>query len=210
MCEFHSRVTVDVAQLPQPSQPGAADPAVSGQDMSEKLLSSQTVFKGELLHVKSDQVRLPNGHESVREYILHPGAAMIIAMLDEDTVVLERQYRYPLNRHFIELPAGKIDSGEEPLATAKRELREECGYLASEWRHLTTMHPAIGYANERIELYLARGLIQTGHQRDEDEMIEVLHVRVADAMTWIRDGRITEAKAVTGLLWAEKILRGEW
>jgi ADP-ribose pyrophosphatase len=180
------------------------------QDMSERPLSSRTVFQGKLLHVKSDQVRLPNGHESTREYILHPGASMIIALLDEQTIVLERQYRYPLNRHFIELPAGKIDLGEDPLHTAQRELREECGYSAGEWRHLTTLHPGIGYSNERIELYLARGLTQLGHKRDDDEFLEVLHVPVAEAMTWIRDGRITEAKAVTGLLWAEKILRGEW
>lgn len=179
-------------------------------DMSEVALSSQTVFKGKLLHVKSDQVRLPNGHESVREYIIHPGAAMIIAMLDDQTMVLERQYRYSLNRHFIELPAGKIDPGEDPLQTAQRELQEECGYLASEWRHLTTLHPGIGYSNERIELYLARGLTRVEHKLDEDEFLEVLHVPVIEAMHWIRDGRITEAKAVTGLLWAEKILRGEW
>ena len=178
--------------------------------MSEQQLSSQTVFKGKLLHVKSDNVRLLNGNEATREYILHPGAAMIIAMLDEKTIVLERQYRYPLDRHFIELPAGKIDPGEDPLDTAKRELREECGYIATEWRHLTTLHPGIGYSNERIELYLARGLTQAGNQLDEDEFLEILHVPVSEAMTWIRDGRITEAKAVTGLLWAEKLLRGEW
>jgi ADP-ribose pyrophosphatase len=188
------------------SQPGHA----AGEDLSETTLASQTVFHGVLLHVKADRVRLPNGHESVREYILHPGASMIIAMADDDTIVLERQYRYPLRRHFIELPAGKIDPGEDPLDTAKRELREECGYAAAQWRHLTTMHPAIGYADERIELYLARGLTQVGHQRDADEMIEVLHVPVRDALAWIRDGRITEAKAITGLLWAEKIVRGDW
>ncbi len=180
------------------------------EDFSEQQLRSQTVFQGRLLHVKSDQVRLPNGHETTREYVLHPGAAMIIALADDRTIVLERQYRYPLDRHFIELPAGKIDPGEAPLATAQRELREECGYIADEWRHLTTLHPAIGYANERIELYLARGLTTVGHQRDEDEFIEVLHVPVAEAMKWIRNGRITEAKAVTGLLWAEKILAGLW
>lgn len=190
--------------LPPPPDSG------SGEDFSEFTVRSQTVFHGVLLHVKADRVRLNNGSEATREYILHPGAAMIIAMSDARTIVLERQYRYPLKRHFIELPAGKIDPGEEPLATAQRELREECGYVASEWRHLTTMHPAIGYANERIELYLARGLSQVGHQRDADEMIEVLHVPVDEAMNWIRDGRITEAKAVTGLLWAEKLLRGEW
>lgn len=183
---------------------------MSGEDMSEQALNSETIFHGKLLHVKRDRVRMPNGHESVREYIVHPGAAMIIAMVDDETLVLERQYRYPLQRHFIELPAGKIDPGEEPLATAQRELREECGYSATEWRHLTTMHPAIGYADERIELYLARGLSDVGHQRDDDEMIEVLHVPVREAMAWVRDGRITESKAVTGLLWAEKIVQGLW
>ena len=148
-----------------------------------------------------------NPAASVKDRI---GAAMIIAMPDDKTITLIRQYRYPLNRHFIELPAGKIDPGEAPLTTAQRELQEECGYIATEWRHLTTLHPGIGYSNERIELYLARGLTQAERKLDEDEFLEMLHVPVAEAMTWIRDGRITEAKAVTGLLWAEKILRGEW
>ena len=187
-----------------------ADDKASGLDMSETALTSQTVFQGRLLHVKSDRVRLPNGHQTTREYILHPGAAMIIAMPDDNTITLIRQYRYPLNRHFIELPAGKIDPGEAPLHTAQRELREECGYIAAEWRHLTTLHPGIGYSNERIELYLARGLTQAGRNLDADEFLEMMLVPVAEAMTWIRDGRITEAKAVTGLLWAEKILRCEW
>jgi ADP-ribose pyrophosphatase len=209
MRQFNPGITIDVQRPPQQPRAGSAS-AIPGQDMSEKQLGSQSVFHGKLLHVMSDQVRLPNGHEATREYILHPGAAMIIAMPDDKTIVLERQYRYPLNRHFIELPAGKIDPGEDPLATAQRELREECGYLADTWRHLTTLHPCIAYSNERIELYLARGLTQVRHKLDEDEFLEVLHVPVAAAIEWIRDGRITEAKAVTGLLWAEKILRGEW
>jgi len=187
-----------------------ADADKPGRDMSEKKLASRTVFKGKLLHVVCDTVRLSNGHETVREYIQHPGAAMIIAMTDDNTLVLERQYRYPLDRHFIELPAGKIDPGEDPLDTAKRELREECGYEARSWRHLTTLHPCIGYANERIELYLARDLVNVGRQLDEGEFLDVLHVSVQEALTWVRDGQITEAKAVTGLLWADKLLRGEW
>ena len=135
---------------------------------------------------------------------------MIIAMADDNTLVLVRQYRYPLDRHFIELPAGKIDPGEDAVDTAKRELREECGYAAKSWRHLTTLHPCIGYANERIELYLARDLISVDQQLDDDELLEVLHVPVSEALSWVRDGKITEAKAVTGLLWADKIMRGEW
>lgn len=178
--------------------------------MSETRLTSTSVFQGKLLHVMCDTVRLPNGRESTREYILHPGASMIIAMADDNTIVLERQYRYPLGRHFIELPAGKIDAGENPMDTAKRELHEECGYVAREWRHLTTLHPCIAYANERIELYLARDLAAVERQLDDGEFLEVLHVPVTEALAWVRDGRITEAKAVTGLLWAEKILRGEW
>lgn len=179
-------------------------------DFSETLLDSEPVFDGVLLHVRRDTVRLPNGREATREYIRHPGAAMIIARPDPDSIVLERQFRYPLARHFIELPAGKIDKGEDPLATAKRELREECGYTAQQWRHLTTLHPCIAYADERIELYLADGLTQVGAALDEDEFLEVMTVPLAQALDWVRDGAITEAKAVTGLLWAEKIRKGEW
>ena len=179
-------------------------------DFTETPISSETVFEGKLLHVKRDTVRLPDGGESTREYIRHPGAAMIIAQPDPDTIILERQFRYPLARHFIELPAGKIDRGEDPLATAQRELREECGYVAAQWRHLTTLHPCIAYADERLELYLVRDLTQVGSALDDGEFLEVLTVTLNEALSWVRDGTITEAKAVTGLLWAEKIRNGEW
>lgn len=182
------------------------DPA----DFTETLVSSESVFEGRLLKVRRDTVNLPDGSRATREYIHHPGAAMIVAQPDPDTILLERQFRYPLGRHFIELPAGKIDVGEAPLATAQRELREECGYTAQEWRHLATLHPCIGYADERIELFLARDLQQVGSALDEGEFLEVMIVRLDQALDWVRDGTITEAKAVTGLLWAEKIRRGEW
>lgn len=179
-------------------------------DLTETRVDTTTVFRGKLLHVVSDSVVLPDGKKTVREYIRHPGASMIIAMPETGVVVLVRQFRYPLGRHFIELPAGKIDEGEEPLAAAKRELREETGYIAGNWRHLSTLHPCIGYSNERIELYLASDLDQRGATPDDGEHLEVMHVPVTQALEWIRDGTITEAKAVTGLLWAEKLLRGEW
>lgn len=179
-------------------------------DFSETQLASENVFDGKLLHVYRDHVRLPDGAEAVREYIRHQGAATMLAFVDDRTILLERQFRYPLRRHFIELPAGKIDPGEDPLATAKRELKEECGYAAAEWRHLGTMHPCIGYADERIELYLARGLTHTGEKRDHGEFLEVFELRVEEAIDWVRQGRITEPKAILGLLWAEKLVRGEW
>jgi ADP-ribose pyrophosphatase len=179
-------------------------------DFTETTIDSRKIFDGTLLHVRADTVRLPNGHTSTREYIEHPGAATVLAFVDERTIVLERQFRYPLRRHFIELPAGKIDPGEEPLATAKRELREECGYEAAHWRHLGTLHPCIGFADERIELYAARGLTHVGAALDEDEFLQVFEVDVGEALDWVRTGRITEPKAIFGLMWADKLVRGEW
>jgi ADP-ribose pyrophosphatase len=179
-------------------------------DFTETTLDTRRVFDGVLLHVRADTVRLPNGNTSQREYIEHPGAAAILAFIDERTVLMERQFRYPLRRDFIELPAGKIDAGETPLATAQRELKEECGFEAASWRHLATLHPCIGYADEHIELYLARELTHVGHTLDEDEFLQVIEVDVAQALEWVRTGRITEPKAILGLLWADKLVRGEW
>lgn len=181
-----------------------------GPDFTETTLSSDIVFRGKLLTVISDRVHLPNGGESIREYIHHPGASMVAAFVDPQTLLFERQFRYPLHRHFIELPAGKIDPGEDPLDTAKRELIEECGYEAGEWRHLGTLHPGIGYTDERIELYLARDLRHVGHSLEQDEFLEVFPLRIDEALEWVRQGRITEAKSIFGLLWAEKIARGAW
>jgi ADP-ribose pyrophosphatase len=180
------------------------------EDFTETRIRSDVVYDGALLRVLSDEVRLPDGTSARREYISHPGASAVVAMLDRETLLLERQFRYPLGRHFIELPAGKIDPGEDALATAQRELREECGYTANAWRHLATLHPCIGYADERIELFLATGLQRVEATLDDGEFLEVLEVKVADALAWIREGRITEPKAITGVLWADKLLKGEW
>lgn len=179
-------------------------------DFSEVQVDSEAVFEGRLLRVRRDTVRLPDGKTATREYIRHPGAALILARPDPRTVLLERQFRYPLGRHFIELPAGKLEPGEAPLDTARRELREECGYTAASWRHLATLHPCIAYADERIELFLADGLSTVGSSLDDGEFLEVLTLPLAEALDWVRTGRITDPKTAVGLLWAEKLLRGEW
>jgi len=179
-------------------------------DFTETPLSSKTVYRGKLLHVLEDEVGLPDGRTARREYIRHPGAAVMVPMPDPEHVVLVRQFRYPLARHFYEVPAGKIDRGEEPLQAARRELREECGFEAGEWRHLATIHPCIGYSDERMELYLARRLAAVGRAPDPDEFLEVLTVRLSEALRWVRDGRITDVKTIIGLMWADRIAADGW
>jgi ADP-ribose pyrophosphatase len=180
------------------------------EHLSEETLASEEVFKGKLLHIRSDRVRLPGGGESVREVVMHPGAVMVVAALDNGKLLFERQYRHPLGRVFLELPAGKIDPGEHILDCARRELREETGYKAKTWRHLATIHPCIGYSDERIEIFLAHGLSYVGHERDHEEFLEVIELSLADAMAAVRDGEITDGKTVAGLLWAEKIFSNAW
>ncbi|HEY7744323.1 MAG TPA: NUDIX hydrolase [Burkholderiales bacterium] len=176
-------------------------------DFTERRLRSRTVYRGRLLHVLADEVQLADGRGARREYIRHPGAVTIVPFLDAATVLLVRQYRYPLARHFYEIPAGKIDPGETPLETARRELREECGYRARTWRHLTTIHPCIGYSDERIELYLARGLTHVGNALDDGELLEVVPMKMAEALRWVEQGEITDEKTVIGLLWVDKFLK---
>ncbi|ABB75525.1 NUDIX hydrolase [Nitrosospira multiformis ATCC 25196] len=179
-------------------------------DLTETTVSSQKVFEGDLLHVYQDHARLPDGKVKIREYIAHPGAVVIIPLLDNGELVLERQFRYPLHRDFYELPAGKIDSGEDPLACAQRELLEETGYTAKSWRYITTLHPCIGYSNEKLIYYLAQELTFEGANLDDGEYLEIFTLPPAEALEWIKEGKITDNKSVSGLFWAEKILRGEW
>lgn len=182
-------------------------PPEFSEDFTEATVSSRLAYDGGLLKVKRDEVRLPDGAQAWREYVLHPGAVMMLAFLDEGTILLERQYRYPRHRHFIELPAGKLEPGEPPLSTARRELVEECGYEAADWWPIATLDPSIGYSDEVIHLYGARGLTHVGAKLDAGEHLEAFPARIADALEWVRDGIITDTKTTFGLLWWDKFGR---
>jgi ADP-ribose pyrophosphatase len=175
------------------------------KDLTEHFVSGEQVFDGKLLEVYRDVVRLPDGSLGAREYIRHPGAVAIVALLEDGRVLLERQFRYPQRREFIEIPAGKLEPNEPHLETAKRELLEETGYAAEEWTRLGVLHTAIAYTDEAIELYLARKIRQAGAaQLDAGEFIETLLMPFDEAVTMIREGRITDVKTVAGLLWVDK------
>lgn len=179
--------------------------------LKESQIEGAQVYQGKLLDVRCDRVRLPDGHESTREYVVHQGAAVIIPILDNGELIFERQYRYPLGKVMLELPAGKIDPGEQAQETARRELLEETGYLAGEWRHLGVTHPCVGYSNERIEIFLAQGLVKAAQQNlDHGEFLDLISLSLDDALQAVRDGEITDGKTITCLLWAEKVLRCAW
>lgn len=181
----------------------------TGDPLTEYPLSSEGVFDGALLKVFRDRVRLPDGGESVREYVRHPGAVVVVAQLPDGSLLFERQFRYPLRRAFLELPAGKIDAGEDILSCARRELREETGYEASAWRHVGVMHPCIGYSDERIEIFVATGLTHVGHAWDEGEFLEILQLPLDVVEARIHTGEITDAKTITALYRSRPFLRRE-
>jgi len=175
-------------------------------DLKETRLDTVLMYDGNFIQVRKDNVRLPDGGVSSREYITHPGAVAVLAMLDNGNLVMERQFRYALQREFVELPAGKIDHGEDILLCAQRELLEETGYVASEWAHLTTVWPCIGYADERMEYFIARGLTYQGRNLDDGEFLEVFELSLPEAIEWIRLGKINESKTIVGLFLLEKSL----
>ncbi len=170
-------------------------------DLTEHFVSGSRVFDGSLLKVHRDTVRLPDGTQGTREYIRHPGAVAILALFDDGSVLLERQFRYPHKRDFIEVPAGKLEPGEPPLETGKRELLEETGYLATEWKSLGVIHTAIAYTDEAIHLFLARKLTKSEARLDAGEFLETLRVPYDAALAMIAEGRISDCKTVAALLW---------
>lgn len=172
------------------------------QHLIETQVTSVQVFRGAFLDVWQDRVLLPDGNESIREYIKHPGAVVILARLPNGNLLFERQYRYPLSRVFLELPAGKYDQGEEVLSAAQRELMEETGYQATDWRLLGIIHPCIGYSDERIDIVLADGLELAGSPcLDANEFLEVTELSPSDAIAAAMTGRITDGKTIAALFW---------
>ena len=182
----------------------------SDNQLTEITLSSEEILRGGFLHARRDVVRLPDNSQASREYIIHPGAVMIVAQLDDGKVLLERQYRYPMRAVMVEFPAGKLDAGEMSLACAKRELFEETGYSAREWARAGVLHPVISYSTEFIDIWFARGLSPGERQLDAGEFLEVFTATPAELHDWCRDGGITDAKTLTGVLWLQNVLSGAW
>jgi ADP-ribose pyrophosphatase len=184
-------------------KPATPDP------LAEETLESRLAYTGQFLRVYEDTVRCPDGHVAPREYLRHPGAVAVVPLLDDGRLVLERQYRYPLRRTFIELPAGKIDPGEDILACAQRELREETGYTAREWTYLGGFHNAIGYCDEKIEIYLARGLAFDATVDNDGEVLEVFTATLDQLLDWIAAAHVTDVKTIIGAYWLQRFLAGD-
>jgi ADP-ribose pyrophosphatase len=180
------------------------------EHLREHRLDSSTVYDGHFLKVFSDRVRLPDGREAGREYIRHPGAVMIVPLLDDGRLLMERQFRYPMDRVMLEFPAGKLDAGESPLRCGQRELLEETGYRAQQWAYAGLLHNAIAYSDEGIHIFFARGLVAGLRRLDEGEFLDLVSHTPAQLDAMAQHGQLTDAKTLIGLLWLSRWQRGEW
>jgi ADP-ribose pyrophosphatase len=177
--------------------------------LKETQVSSELLLNGNFLQVKRDTVRLPDGKHATREYVVHPGAVVVVPLLDDGQVVLERQFRYPIGQVMIELPAGKLETGEDPLLCGLRELQEETGYTAAEWAYAGQMHLAIAYSTEVIHIYFARGLSSGARQLDAGEFLDVFTVPAQQLLDWCADGTVTDAKTLSCALHLANHLSGK-
>jgi len=184
------------------------------EHLQERQVASAELCKGSFLHVLRDTVELSNGALSTREYVVHPGAVMVVPLVEnalgEIRLVMERQFRYPLHRVMIEFPAGKIDPGEEPFQCAQRELREETGYQAKFWARAGVLHPVVAYSTEAIDIWFAKGLTAGEQHLDQDELLDVFTATPAELMTWCREGAVTDAKTLIAALWLQNVFSGAW
>ncbi|MCX7237850.1 NUDIX hydrolase [Polynucleobacter sp.] len=176
--------------------------------LREERISGEDIYGGIFLKMKRDKIALPNGEEAVREYLTHPGAVAIVAILDDGRVLLERQYRYPIAKACIEIPAGKLEIGEDHLLCAKRELEEETGYTAKKWSYIRRIHPVISYSTELIDIYLAEDLVPGKSHLDDEEFLDVFAAPLEQLIGWVEDGEITDVKTTISAYWLERYRRG--
>lgn len=186
--------------------PARADDA----HLREETVSSEMVFQGRLLEVRRDHIRLPDGSAATREFIVHGGAVMVVPLLDDGRLVMERQWRYPLAQVMLEFPAGKLDAGESTRDCAQRELSEETGYRANEWARAGVLHNAIAYSSERIEIWFARGLVPGPRRLDEGEFLDIQLCSVDELDRRCAAGEVTDAKTLIGLQWLQNWRAGRW
>lgn len=176
--------------------------------LREDRISSEDIYGGIFLNMKRDQVRLPDGQQAAREYLTHPGAVAIVAILDDGRVLLERQYRYPIAKACIEIPAGKLEIGEDHLLCAQRELEEETGYTAKRWSYIRRIHPVISYSTELIDIYLAEELIPGPSKLDDEEFLDVFAAPLEQLIAWVEEGEITDVKTTISAYWLDRYRRG--
>jgi len=188
--------------------------AGSDAHLRETQVSSVELIKGSFLHAFRDTVALPDGGLATREYVVHPGAVMVVPLIQEPgqalRVVLERQYRYPVQQVMIEFPAGKLDAGEATQRCAQRELHEETGYTASQWAKAGVIHPVIAYSTEFIEVWFSKGLVAGERQLDSGEFLDVFTATADELISWCLNGRVTDAKTVAAALWLQHYQSGAW
>lgn len=200
----------DKIQRGTPSLADPGDHTANDDALKEVCVASATVHRGKFLTLKQDIVRLPDGKQTGREYIVHPGAVMMIPLFDDGTVLMERQFRYPVGEVMLEFPAGKLDPQEGAQRCGERELQEETGYTARRWDYLTRIHPVISYSTEFIDIFLARDLTHGDAQLDDGEFLETFITPVGQVIDWVRSGRITDVKTIIGAFWLEKVVSGAW
>jgi ADP-ribose pyrophosphatase len=186
------------------SEKSFQDLAHDDEHLAEKKISGEGVYDGIFLKMKRDTVSLPDGQYAVREYLEHPGAVAILAVLDDGRILLERQYRYPIAQAVIEIPAGKLNTGEDPLLCAQRELQEETGYTAKHWSKIRRIHPVISYSTEFIDIYLAEGLSPGPARLDEEEFLDVFAAPLEELLHWVEMGKITDVKTIISSYWLER------
>jgi ADP-ribose pyrophosphatase len=186
---------------------------MSDDHLIEHRVHQEELLRGRFLHAFRDTVRLPNQNLSTREYVVHPGAVMVIPMLDTPDglrLVMERQFRYPVGQVMTEFPAGKLDAGEDSWLCAQRELQEETGYTAHQWARAGVLHPVIAYSTEVIEIWFAKELSLGERRLDTDEFLDVFTASPAELMAACQQGLLTDAKTLTGLLWLQNVQSGQW